>query len=207
MCACLRLPFFFSVVQDVVFFSFAFVCFVISSLFTFFLFLDSVISLNCCRFCDYLKLLSAHLLLCFFFFVTRRSSPFSFFRNSKTGGDVEDMPVPAVSLSRCCCCCFFFFFYLFFVLFFLFGARLFVTTITVMVIKASRDTDRHFLLPCKWKDVVSHAKTGFAATRGPKANRCYPVMWSEPVFCFMCIHPFFLLSLFSPTNYLNYIYI
>ena len=102
---------------------------------------------------------------------------------------------------------FFFFFYLFFVLFFLFGARLFVTTITVMVIKASRDTDRHFLLPCKWKDVVSHAKTGFAATRGPKANRCYPVMWSEPVFCFMCIHPFFLLSLFSPTNYLNYIYI
>ena len=108
VCACLRLPFFFSVVQDVVFFSFAFVCFVISSLFTFFLFLDSVISLNCCRFCDYLKLLSAHLLLCFFFFVTRRSSPFSFFRNSKTGGDVEDMPVPAVSLSRCCCCCFFF---------------------------------------------------------------------------------------------------
>lgn len=177
------------------------------SFYFFFLFLDSVISLNCCRFCDYLKLLSAHLLLCFFFLLLVVPLPFLSSATAKQVVMLRICLFPLFLFPDVVVVFFFFFFYLFFVLFLLFGARLFVTTITVMVIKASRDTDRHFLLPCKWKDVVSHAKTGFAATRGPKANRCYPVMWSEPVFCFMCIHPFFLLSLFSPTNYLNYIYI
>ena len=75
MCLSATSIFFFSSSRCSFFFSFAFVCFVISSLFTFFLFLDSVISLNCCRFCDYLKLLSAHL-LCFFFLLLVVPLPF-----------------------------------------------------------------------------------------------------------------------------------